>query len=71
MSRWLSGLRSSKGKRDAGEEQEDDPRGYQLAPIRCSTKRLNETSPETDRFGEKFVFLLFPMVLILWKWLNV
>ena len=25
VGRWLSGLRSSKGKRDAGEEQEDEP----------------------------------------------
>ncbi|KAL1210402.1 Protein POLAR LOCALIZATION DURING ASYMMETRIC DIVISION AND REDISTRIBUTION [Cardamine amara subsp. amara] len=51
VSRWLSGLKSSKGKRHTvEEEQEDDPIGYQLAPIRCSTKRLNETSPETNGF---------------------
>ncbi|XP_024004442.1 protein POLAR LOCALIZATION DURING ASYMMETRIC DIVISION AND REDISTRIBUTION isoform X2 [Eutrema salsugineum] len=41
--RWLSGLRSSKGKREAGDEQ--DSVGYHLAPIRCSTKRLNESRP--------------------------
>ncbi|KAG7540742.1 hypothetical protein ISN45_Aa07g009090 [Arabidopsis thaliana x Arabidopsis arenosa] len=43
VGRWLSGLRSSKGKRDAGEQQEADTRRYQLAPIRCSTKRLNQS----------------------------
>ncbi|KAG7618067.1 Protein POLAR LOCALIZATION DURING ASYMMETRIC DIVISION AND REDISTRIBUTION [Arabidopsis thaliana] len=64
VGRWLSGLRSSKGKRDAGEEQEDDTRRYQLAPIRCSTSlnqlvmqdnkqncRLNKSKePETNTF---------------------
>lgn len=60
VGRWLSGLKSSKGKRDVGEEQEDDTRGYKLAPIRCSTKRLNQiTEPETNRFGEKFVYFPF------------
>lgn len=75
VARWLSGLRSSKGKREAGEEQEDDTGGYHLAPISCSTKRLNESrpldeKPETHGFGKKkFVFFFpFPTVLILWKW---
>ncbi|XP_010437989.1 PREDICTED: protein POLAR LOCALIZATION DURING ASYMMETRIC DIVISION AND REDISTRIBUTION-like [Camelina sativa] len=51
VGRWLSGLRSSKGKRETGEGvAEDGTRGYKLPPIRCSTKRLNENSPETNRF---------------------
>ncbi|CAL9227645.1 unnamed protein product [Arabidopsis halleri] len=51
VGRWLSGLRSSKGKRDAGGQQEDDTRRYQLAPIRCSTKRLNKSrEPEANTF---------------------
>lgn len=59
MGRWLSGLRSSKGKRDAGEQQEDDTRRYQLAPISCSTKRLNQSrEPEANTFGEKLAFFL-------------
>ncbi|XP_010447546.1 PREDICTED: protein POLAR LOCALIZATION DURING ASYMMETRIC DIVISION AND REDISTRIBUTION-like isoform X2 [Camelina sativa] len=51
VGRWLSGLRSSKGKRETGEGvEEDDTRGYKLPPIRCSTKRLNENTPETNQF---------------------
>lgn len=62
MSRLLSGLRSSKGKRQAGEVQDEaDKGGNHLA--RCSTKRINDSGlldrkPETNRFGEKFVLLL-------------
>ncbi|EOA18225.1 hypothetical protein CARUB_v10006714mg [Capsella rubella] len=48
VGRWLSGLRSSKGKREIGEE--DETRGYELPPIRCSTKRLNQNTQETNRF---------------------
>ncbi|CAH2077334.1 unnamed protein product [Thlaspi arvense] len=56
VTRWLSGLRSSKGKREAGEDHDEEVSGrYHLAPIRCSTKRLNESrpldqKPETHRF---------------------
>ncbi|CAN8326835.1 unnamed protein product [Cochlearia groenlandica] len=56
VSRWFSGLRSSKEKREAGEEERDDVLGgYHLAPVRCSTKRLNESKlldekQETHRF---------------------
>lgn len=74
MGRWLSGLRSSKGKRDAGEQQEDDTRRYQLAPISCSTKRLNQSrEPEANTFGEKLAFFLktFSTLLILRKWPGV
>lgn len=54
MSRLLSGLRSSKGKRQAGEVQDEaDKGGNHLA--RCSTKRINDSGlldrkPETNRF---------------------
>lgn len=59
MSRLLSGLRSSKAKRQAGEVQDEaDKGGHHLA--RCSTKHINDSrlldrKPETNRFGEKFV----------------
>lgn len=61
VGRWLSGFRSSKGKRDAGEEEEGDTRGYSFPPIRCSTKRLNQNrEPEANNFGEKLcTFLIF------------
>ncbi|KAJ0262918.1 Protein POLAR LOCALIZATION DURING ASYMMETRIC DIVISION AND REDISTRIBUTION [Hirschfeldia incana] len=56
VSRLLSGLRSSKGKRQAGEVQDEaDKVAHHLA--RCSTKRINDsrlldTKPETSRFDE-------------------
>ncbi|KAF8058155.1 hypothetical protein N665_1250s0018 [Sinapis alba] len=54
VSRLLSGLRSSKGKREAGEVQDEADKGmHHLA--RCSTKRINDSKlldrkPETNRF---------------------
>lgn len=55
VARWLSGLRSSKGKREAEDDQDDDSRVYHLPPI---TRPLDE-KPKTHRFGNKFVFLFF------------
>lgn len=62
MSRLLSGLRSSKGKRVV--QDEEDNGGHHLASLRCSTKRINDSKPldekpETPRFGENFVFFPF------------
>ncbi|CAN7015443.1 hypothetical protein BRARA_K00396 [Brassica rapa] len=53
VSRLLSGLRSSKGKRVV--QDEEDNGGHHLASLRCSTKRINDSKPldekpETPRF---------------------
>ncbi|CAH8360720.1 unnamed protein product [Eruca vesicaria subsp. sativa] len=53
VSRLLSGLKSSKGKREVGKVQDEEDTGvlHHLAPIRCSTKRINDSNP-LDRKSE-------------------